>query len=345
MENAAFELHQALSAENDVTLVKWGGSNLVLPFVYTWMFLQALWFGWTDRPDVIYLQDGIMASMGWLLKGLLRRPTLLTIHGREATYGLFLYKLMVTPFIPRQSQLVAVSKETKTMVEKALPGTHPLLIHNGLRDGFYSPRPRLDHLKVIARETNVPLDELTRSKLLHTNGRLVRRKGVLWFVENVLPKLVKAKSPVLYFVTGEGRDRQAIEAAAARLGLEAHVLLLGRASDELRDALYNAANIFVMPNVHVPNDMEGFGLVALEAASCGTMVVASKLEGIQDAIIDKQNGLLLKPGDAAACVRTIKRELKKRSIPATKVRAYTLEHYSWSKTAWQYEVLMRKLVR
>ncbi|HSX16192.1 MAG TPA: glycosyltransferase family 4 protein [Candidatus Saccharimonadales bacterium] len=347
MENAAFELHAALAAENDVTLVKWGGSNALLPVVYTWLFLKSFCLGLYERPDIIYLQDGMMAPLGWLLKGLLRRPTVMTVHGLEATYSNKnpLYRVMVTPYINRQAQLVAASNETKQTIEKNLPGSRPVVIFNGITDSFYSPLSRKEHLAVIAAETSVPLEELQRSKLLHTNGRLVRRKGVLWFVENVLPRLVKAKLPVLYFVSGEGKDRQAIEAAITKKKLETHVILLGLASDELRDALYNAADVFVMPNVRVPNDMEGFGLVALEAASCGRTVVASELEGIQDAIVNRQNGFLVSPGDAAAYTHTIQRELKRRSLPAHKVRDYTLANYSWAKTAWQYEVLMRQLVR
>ncbi|MEJ0072837.1 MAG: glycosyltransferase [Candidatus Saccharibacteria bacterium] len=49
-------------------------------------------------------------------------------------------------------------------------------------------------------------------------------------------------------------------------------------------ALYNASDLFVMPNIPVANDIEGFGLVATEASSCGTPVIGSDLEGIKDAV-------------------------------------------------------------
>jgi len=344
MENAAFELYTALSASHEVTLIKWGGANKLLPVVYPWLLLRALLAGLKRRPDVVYLQDGLMGPLGLILKVCLRRPTLMTIHGLEATYANPLYRAVVPPCIKRQNQLVAVSNETKQKVLQGLPGTQPTVIFNGLRDSFYQARGRGEQLAVIAQETGIPLGQLQASKLLHTNGRLVPRKGVLWFIDNVMPQLQNAAQPVLYLVSGTGKQREVIEAAIQERGLQDQVKLLGRVSDQLLQALYNAADIFVMPNVPIPNNMEGFGLVALEAASCGTMVVASRLEGIPDAIQHGQNGLLVRPGDAAEYLAVISRELQRRSLSPQAVRDFTLSHYSWDETARQYVELMQALV-
>lgn len=345
MENAAHELYRALSAKNKVTLVKWGGANKLLPVVYPWLLLQAIVHGLRERSDVIYLQDGMMAPLGSLLRLFVRRPTVITIHGKEATYGNPLYKVIVPPFIPLQTQIVTVSNDTRQTVMKAMRGTNPRVIFNGLRDMFHEPTQRPAHFAIVAAAVGMQVDELKQYKLLHTNGRLVRRKGVLWFVDTVLPRLVDtAGKPVLYLVSGQGKDREVIEAAIADRDMQGNVKLLGRVPDELLHALYNIADIFVMPNIPVANDMEGFGLVALEAASCGTTVVASKLEGIQDAIIDGKNGFLVQPGDADAYAKVILRELKDPTLKPGAARDYTLAHYSWAETARQYEALMRKLI-
>jgi len=339
METAAYRLYTALAAHNDVRLIKWGGSNKLLPIVYFGLLAQALWYGLTRRPDVIYLQDGIMAPLGWIVKGVLRRPTVMTIHGLEVTYQNALYRRMVIPYIGRATRLIAVSNETARIVEQRLPGTHAEVIFNGLDDNFYDPRPRAEQLAVIARETGIPLGNLQKRKLLYTNGRLVTRKGVLWFIQHIAPKL---PPNTLYLVSGDGPDRERIQATIVRLHLEDRVKLLGRVSDEVRQALYNAADIFVMPNIPVADDMEGFGLVALEAASCGRMVLAAKLEGIQDAIIDGKNGRLIKPRDAAAWTRAITSELNARSISAEAARRFTLQQYSWQRAASAYEAVMRQ---
>lgn len=344
MENAAFELQRALAETNDVQLVKWGGSNKLLPVVYPWLFVVALVRALQHRPDVIYLQDGVMAPLGWLLKLLVRRPTVLTIHGKEATYANPVYRATVPRFVIRQTLLVAVSEETRRIVREAMPSVNPLVILNGLTDRFYAPDRRDVQLEAVAAAIGMSAAELRRHKILHTNGRLVRRKGVLWFVDEVLPQLVAQGLPVLYIVSGGGKDREIIQAAIADKGLEEHVRLLGKASNDLLHNLYNVADLFVMPNIPVPNDMEGFGLVALEAASCGTRVVAAKLEGIQDAIIDGYNGRLVEPGDAAAFAQAIQDELAHPRLQPEQIRTYTLEHYSWHEIARQYEAAMRRLI-
>jgi glycosyltransferase involved in cell wall biosynthesis len=101
--------------------------------------------------------------------------------------------------------------------------------------------------------------------------------------------------------------------------------------------------MFVMPNIPVVNDVEGFGLVALEAASCGTMVVASQLEGIQDAIIDGKNGTLVPSTDAAKYVEVITQELAKPRLTRQAIRDYTLANFSWTKAADQYAAIMQRL--
>lgn len=342
MENAAYELYTALAATQEVRLIKWGGSNKLLPVVYPLLTIRALWASLTYRPDVIYLQDGLMAPMGRFLKFVSRCPTVMTIHGLEVTKDGGLYRKLIFPSMRRQTQLVAISEETKRAVDSALPGKEAVIIHNGLRDAFYSAKPRKDKLAVIAQETDIDMPTLVQSRILYTNGRLIKRKGVEWFVSSVMPELARDSTrPILYLVSSTGTDQAVIEAAIQAHGLQAQVKLLGRISDELRDVLYNVADIFIMPNIPVPNDMEGFGLVALEAASCGTTVVASDLEGISDAIHDHKNGLLIQPLDVATYCKVITETLSKPLLDSAAVRQYTLSHYSWDTTAAAYVATMR----
>jgi glycosyltransferase involved in cell wall biosynthesis len=78
------------------------------------------------------------------------------------------------------------------------------------------------------------------------------------------------------------------------------VCYLNGVSDAVRDLLYAAADLFVLPNRRVPGDMEGFGIVALEAATREVPVVAFGIEGITDAVIDGRNGYCIADGDYRA---------------------------------------------
>lgn len=347
METAAYELYSALQEGNgQVDLVAWGGSNKWLPVVYFWLFGRALVGVLRFRPDVILLQDGVMAPLGWALKLLTRRPTLIVIHGLEVTHQNAVYRLLVFPFIARQTAFAAVSEGTKQAAIAALGrvgSARVEVIPNGLSDVFYSTKPRDEQLRIVAQEADLALDRLRQSHLLVTAGRLIKRKGVSWFVGNVMPRLVADDPSILYLVAGTGPQRAEIESAIDRHGLTDNVRLLGRVSDECLTALYNAADVFLMPNVRVPNDIEGFGLVAIEAASCGALVVASDLEGISDAVVDGKNGYLVPVADASAYTAIVTRELAGRTLSPDTVRRYTLDHYSWAETAAAYRSLARRI--
>lgn len=345
MENAAFELHRAMTHVADVRLIKWGGSNKFLPVVYPWLLLRAIVASWTFKPDVIYLQDGLMAPLGSAVKWVSRKPTVLTIHGLEVTHQGGLYRRLVLPWMRRQTAVVVISEETKRAVGSALPGTNVHIVHNGVRDVFQARVSEQESSDVIGRSIGLDPSIIAKSWILYTNGRLVKRKGGAWFVNHVMPKLVeRSDRPLLYLISGTGPEHEEIERAITRHHLKDSVKLLGWISDELRDLLYSSADMFIMPNIPVPNDMEGFGLVALEAASCGTLVVASDLEGLSDAIQDHKNGVLVKPESTGAYVDTIVGALRKRPLKSEAIRAYTLEHYSWEAAARDYTALMQELM-
>ena len=100
-------------------------------------------------------------------------------------------------------------------------------------------------------------------------------------------------------------ERGTIQKIVDRCNLQGRVLLLGEVSDEDRKLIYNASDIFIMPNITVPGDVEGFGIVALEAGSCGLPVVASNIQGLRDAVINGKTGYLVGEGDVEGFVSRI----------------------------------------
>lgn len=99
-------------------------------------------------------------------------------------------------------------------------------------------------------------------------------------------------------------------------------------SNRLKD-LYNAADVFVMPNIPVDGDVEGFGLVALEAASCRTPVVAANIEGLRDAV-HPEIGELVEQKNPEQFVDAIE------SVQDKGVREYVVDNCTWRQTAEDY---------
>ncbi len=97
-------------------------------------------------------------------------------------------------------------------------------------------------------------------------------------------------------------ERDRIGSAAAAAGVADRVRIVGQVDDDDRELLMQGSDLFVQPNVRVAGDMEGFGLVVLEATLRGTPTVGSALEGILDALVDGETGVLLPPEQPQAWI-------------------------------------------
>ncbi|HLZ07689.1 MAG TPA: glycosyltransferase family 4 protein, partial [Chloroflexota bacterium] len=136
-----------------------------------------------------------------------------------------------------------------------------------------------------------------------------------------------------------GPEEARIRAAIEKTGLSGHVRLLGGVSEDTLWDAYRACDLFVMPNVAVPGDMEGFGLVAIEAGLAARFIVASDLEGIRDAVTPMHNGDLIPAGDSDAFARTIVSRLADRpglDILGSAAQRFVLENFGWTRTIEEY---------
>lgn len=156
-------------------------------------------------------------------------------------------------------------------------------------------------------------------------GRLVPRKGAAWFAVNVLPKL----SDVEFFVVGASYDAASFEI----LRTCARTCYLGPQPSNVLAAMIRQADIVVMPNIALSatgHDVEGFGLVAIEASSLGGLLVASRLHGIEDAVLNGATGILVEPADAVAWQIALtalldepaNKQQQRRATAREKTRAY-----------------------
>ena len=166
-------------------------------------------------------------------------------------------------------------------------------------------------------------------------GRFVPRKGMFWFVREVVPFLLRDFPRLQYVVVGSGLQEQLIKKFVRRNGLEEFVHLRGGLDDAEREECFAQADMLIMPNIAVVGDMEGFGIVCIEASARGVPVVAARLDGLSDAVIDGETGRFFEPGDPEDCVRVI-REVIGRQWDSSKLARATLEHYGWPKLFQRY---------
>lgn len=146
-----------------------------------------------------------------------------------------------------------------------------------------------------------------------TVARLVPHKGIDTAIA-ALPALRQRVPGATYVVVGDGPDATRLRGLASQLGVSDGVRFLGRVPDEeVVDALL-ACDAFALLSREARPDVEGFGLVLLEAGACGKPVLGAKSGGIPDAVAEGDSGLLVAPDDVQATADALVRLLGDREL-------------------------------
>ncbi len=150
---------------------------------------------------------------------------------------------------------------------------------------------------------------------------------------------VRREVPAVLVMVGDGPDREAAEAEAERLGVMRQVFFLGKL-DSIADLL-RAADLFLLPS-----SSESFGLAALEAMACGVPVVASRVGGLPEVVVDGETGALAPPGEieqmaaqAVAILREPGRWQRLRAGAVERARSFSADEM-----VPRYEALYRRLL-
>lgn len=300
METLAAGTWRALTViEPNASLVAHGGPNRSLIWWFPKAVITTALLILRGRADRILTGDALTYAVLRPVAALTAVPIITMAMGLDVTYENRLYRRVVHPALRKARRIIAISDATRDAVIAA--GVTPDRVQV-VRLGVAVPDMVPDDRRTSRHEIATGLDLPPGAWQLLTLGRLVRRKGVAWFVSEVLPHL---PSTVHYVVAGEGPDLSHIADSARSAGVADRVHLLGRVDDAQRERLMCGADVFVQPNIEVPGDMEGFGLVAIEAGVRGTPVVAASLEGLRDAVVDGRTGALLPSGDSAAWIQAL----------------------------------------
>jgi len=135
---------------------------------------------------------------------------------------------------------------------------------------------------------------LAEARTILTIGRLVCRKGQDMVIR-AMPHVLKRVPDAVYVIGGEGAYGTVLRDLARKAGVESHVRFIGKVDEEVLPSIYNLADVFVMPNRVPPDsgDVEGFGIVFLEANACGVPVIGGNTGGVPEAIVQEKTGLLV----------------------------------------------------
>lgn len=340
MEEVSYQLANSLNRLTPTRVIANKRGKKFLPLFLPWAFVRGLISIKLDGIEAVHLGDGLLTPLGVVIKSISKVPVTATVHGLDVVYPNKIYQYLITRSFKKIDHIIAVSQNTlNECLKRGANRQKCSVIPNGVDPNKFKADLSKKKLR---QKLSVALGvDLQDKKILISVGHLVKRKGFDWFIENVLPNLDKN---TLYFIIGgyghqsQGDEREKIEQLIKRLGLEKRALLMGRISGEQLKTFYNAADLLIMPNIKVNEDMEGFGVVALEAASCGLITIASDVDGIKDALRDGQNGFLVQPKDSGSFIERINGLLSTPQIKSRlekKAKRY-IKNYNWERIASLY---------
>lgn len=319
----AIKHHPSLSVQT----ICYRGSRAWSPLFSLLVIPRALWL--SRRADVVHLGDPMLSLAGWLIKTIWRKPIAVTIHGLDITYPHPLYQTYLRLFFRSFDYYFPISAAVAAKLQPFRVSGQVKIINPPLSVDYYYPsikRKELNDLLSRYEINPTALPAAPSPVYLLTTGRLVARKGQAWFISQVMPLL---PAHVYYLVAGTGPAESTLRQQIREQHLERRVHLLGRIADSDLRILYNTVDAYVQPNIHVANDIEGFGLVVIEAAACQLPVFAAAVDGIPDAIISGQNGVLLPASNASAWQVALQSSIA-HPTKFPLARAFTLQHYTWS---------------
>jgi glycosyltransferase involved in cell wall biosynthesis len=321
MEVLSWELTTRFAKRRRTRVFSLQHGNLWLPLFLIRCALAIIARGMRGKIAVLHLGDPVLAPLGQLARRF-RIPVCVTVHGLDVTYSHPLYRLWLRMFFHDFDTYICISRATRTeAISRGVPEARTRIVGLGVAPSPAATRPREADLLVFV-------------------GRLVRRKGLEWFVRAVLPAIAERRPAVRLVVIGVGPERRTIGQAAATAGVADRIEWLGAVSDAERSAWLQRSAVCVVPNVDVPGDVEGYGVVALEAAASGCALVAADLHGLRDAIVDGEGGLLVPAEDAPTWVKTIADLLERPARAAalgTRARAWALSERAWDAVCDRYE--------
>jgi phosphatidylinositol alpha-1,6-mannosyltransferase len=271
------------------------------------------------------LPEGFLA---WMLKRSSGLPYLCYVHGEELNLAATSRELAwLTRRALRGAEFViANSRNTKDILGQGwgLSMERVRVLNPGADTEYFVPAPR---------------DPAQRARLgwgerpvVLTVGRLQKRKGHDMMIR-ALADVRRSYPDVLYVIVGDGEERAALGNLVESEELGGHVQFLGQLADDALRTCYQQCDLFVLANRQVGQDIEGFGMVLVEAQACGKPVIAGASGGTAETMLAPQTGLLVPaetPGPLARAVIELLGDAPRRAAMGQAARPWAVERFDWN---------------
>jgi phosphatidyl-myo-inositol dimannoside synthase len=283
--------------------------------------------------------SGLVGPTLRILSALFQFKSVMYLHGLDLVVDNAIYQLLFTRSFRGIDRVAVNSLNTRS-----------LAVHKGIDPSRITVVNPGTHLPATidgaSRQTFLQRYAIPFSRYLVFTGRMTKRKGLSGFLRDIFPLILQNEPDIGLVVVGEnpadslnqlGEQAEVTQQIAAQ-GLQDKVAFLGTLPDRDLEICLAEAVVQIFPLTQVPGDIEGFGMVAIEAAACGTPTVAFQLGGVSDAI-SPANGYLVPPGDVGTFAEKVLSVLRSGEPGAEQCLAHARQ-FTWQ----AYNERMRQLI-
>ncbi|WP_337054510.1 glycosyltransferase family 4 protein [Pseudoxanthomonas sp. USHLN014] len=310
--------------------------------IFLFRALQIAWHLSSQPFDVVIAGSGLTAPAVVVAAHRAGAKSVAYVHGLDIVASHPIYRAIWRPFLRRLDAALANSTNTANLaITAGVAHGNVAVLHPGtaLPDEI-SPGDFRDRFGLGA------------GPLLLSVGRLTQRKGLAEFITHALPAIISVYPDTKLILIGDEAPNalrktstdpaQKLLASIRSSGMESHVIRLGVCNDITLSQAYAAADVHVFPVLHIPDDVEGFGMVAIEAAAHGLPTVSFDVGGVTDAVCDHVSGYVVKQGDYKALSAAVCRCLLDEPSP-DRVREFA-SSFAWSNFAGSLYARLRHVM-
>ncbi len=263
------------------------------------------------------------------LEYLRKFPNFCLVHSKEINHpiGSYINSRMNKTF-KKAKYIIANSKYTQNLaIDMGLEATKIHVIN-----------PGTNYPIKIEKEKTIKAKEIFGNNFpkIITIARLDRRKNhqnILMTIKNLIPVYPNIK----YVCVGDGDEKDNLEKLRVQLGLEQYVFFLPRVNENLKIALLNEANLFLMPSIIYKKSVEGFGISFIEAGSYGKGSIGGIAGGEADAIEDGRTGYLCDGNNLNSIYETILKFFQNNNYKVLGLQAENFSRkFNWDNIVKQY---------
>lgn len=318
-----------------------------LPVFLILAFFQTLWLCIIQRPDILFAGSGLTAPIVVFWSKIFRKKSIVYIHGLDIGTDNKFYNYLWIPFIRNANKVIANSTLTYDIcIRKGIQKEKLDIIHPGV-----SYPARSINLK-LANQLKEQY-QLQEKRVLISVGRLTERKGLNEFIDLSFSQIVQAIPNTVLVIIGDTpsqslnknlQSKELILSTAKKHQIEHHIIFTGNISDDnILSSFYYLADLHVFPVKHIPDDPEGFGMVAIEAAAHGTPTIAFATGGIVDAVQNHRTGYLVENKDYQDFTHKTIRFLKEESLISQQDCQTYAEKFAWYNLNSKFEKMIVSL--